>query len=100
MTILYGTPADPDGFDRYYRHIHVPLAQQMTGLTGWTLTWLRPEDEAASGIHLIADLYTATADDMAAMLASPAGVAARDDLDNFVTGSVQFLEGREEVLVR
>jgi hypothetical protein len=33
---------------------------------------------------------------MDAILASPEGVAAREDLANFVTGSVEFLSGEEE----
>jgi hypothetical protein len=33
---------------------------------------------------------------MDAILASPEGAAARDDLDNFVTGGVVFLTGEVE----
>jgi uncharacterized protein (TIGR02118 family) len=37
MTILYGTPTDPEAFRAYYMQAHVPLAQRMKGLTGWNL---------------------------------------------------------------
>lgn len=99
MTILYGTPTDPEHFDRYYRETHVPLASGMSELCDWRLHWLDAASEEASGIHLIADLYTDTASDMKRMLESEAGSAARADLDNFVTGTVTFLEGPEQVLL-
>lgn len=99
MTILYGTPTDPEHFDRYYRETHVPLASKMSELTAWRLHWLNAGSEAQSGLHLIADLYTETASDMKRMLASEAGTAAREDLANFVTGTVTFLEGPEQVLL-
>lgn len=90
MTILYGTPADPAAFDRYYREVHVPLAAAMQGLTSWTLSW--PDDED-SRYHLVAELVAPSRAAMDAALASPEGRAAREDLDNFVTGSVEFLGG-------
>lgn len=99
MTILYGTPTDPEAFDRYYRETHVPIATAMTELTAWRLHWLDADAEAASGIHLIADLVTERAEDMQTMLDSDAGKAASADLDNFVTGTVTFLQGPEQVLV-
>ena len=99
MTILYGTPADPEAFDRYYRDVHVPIATAMTELTAWRLHWLDADAEAASGLHLIADLVTETPEDMKRMLESEAGKASSADLDNFVTGTVTFLEGPEQVLV-
>ncbi|MHB8866959.1 MAG: EthD family reductase, partial [Pirellulaceae bacterium] len=37
LTVLYGHPADPEAFQRYYRDVHVPLARKMKGLQGWTI---------------------------------------------------------------
>lgn len=94
LSALYGRPTDPEAFDRYYRDVHLPIASRMRGLTGWNLTWCSTAED--SPYHLIADLY---AEDEAAMdriLASPEGRAARDDLDNFVTGGVVFVRGYEE----
>jgi len=97
LSVLYGVPKDPAEFDRYYRQIHIPVARRMRGLARWTITpILKPADGAVSPYHMIADLYTATRDQMDAVLASPEGVAARNDLDNFVTGGVTFLTGLEE----
>lgn len=45
---------------------------------------------------LIAELYAESAAAMDTILESEEGEAAKKDLGNFVTGSVQFLSGAEE----
>jgi uncharacterized protein (TIGR02118 family) len=94
MTILYAPPTDGDvaSFRRYYEDTHIPVARRMVGLTGWNLSWI---DTPESPFVLVAELYAESADAMNAILASPEGVAASADLENFVTGPVHFLTGDE-----
>jgi len=92
MTILYGVPTDREHFRRYYLDTHVPLARRMRGLTGWNLSWM--DDE--SDYILVAELYAQDKAAMDAILSSPEGAAAREDLENFVTGGVTFLTGTED----
>ena len=92
MTILYGTPTDPEHFRTYYLENHVPLARRMSGLTGWNLSWIDDSDDYI----LVAELYAPDRAALEAVLASDEGVAARDDLANFVTGGVTFLMGGED----
>ena len=96
VSVLYGTPADPGEFDRYYRDVHIPIAKEMVGLTGWTITWIGDQAGAPADVYLIADLYAADKAAMDAILGSPAGVAAAEDVANFATGGVTFLYGTEE----
>ncbi|WP_242525884.1 EthD family reductase [Phycicoccus sp. DTK01] len=97
MTILYGRPDDPAEFDRYYRDVHIPLAQGMRGLSRWTLTWTdRQSGELTPPVHLVVDLYAESKEAMDAVLASEAGRAASADVPNFATGGVTFVEGVEE----
>jgi uncharacterized protein (TIGR02118 family) len=91
MTILYGTPTDPAAFRAYYTDVHVPIAREMRGLTGWNLQWLDHPDWI-----LVAELYAEDQAAMDAILASPQGRAASADLENFVTGGVTFLTGEVE----
>lgn len=99
MTILYGVDDDPEAFRHYYYEKHIPLAARMEGLTGWNLSWIDPA--SSSRYQLVAELYAESAEALTAILASPAGLAASADLDNFVTGTVEFLTGDEEqVLLR
>ena len=96
LTILYGMPDDPDHFREYYLTRHIPLARRMRGLTGWNLSWI-DRDAADPGPYLlIAELYAESRQAMDAILASPAGVAAREDVARFATGSVEMLFGAEE----
>jgi len=97
LTILYGTPEDPEAFERYYREVHLPIASQMEGLTGWNLHWTSEQTgDVAPGIHLVVDLLAEDKASMDAILASEAGRAASADVPNFATGGVTFLSGDEE----
>jgi len=65
----------------------------------WWLRSLRPRRislaVSMSPVHLIAELYAADRETMMAILESPEGRAARDDLKNSVVGGVDFLYGDE-----
>lgn len=96
LSVLYGTPTDPQAFTDYYMSIHVPLAKKMKGLTGWNLTWIDTSDnEGFPGIFLIADLYAADRASLDAVLASDEGQAARADVPVFATGGAYFHFGDE-----
>lgn len=96
MVIVYGAPADPGAFRRYYEEHHVPLARAMEGLTGWDLLWLDRGADADGRYALVAELTAESREAMDRALASPAGRAAREDLERFVTGTVDFLRGDVE----
>jgi uncharacterized protein (TIGR02118 family) len=68
----------------------------MQGLTGWNLSWLDQDGDEPGRYLLVAELYAQDKAAMDAILDSPEGGAAREDLDNFVTGTVDFLAGEEE----
>jgi uncharacterized protein (TIGR02118 family) len=95
MTILYGVPEDPKGFRDYYEQQHIPIARRMKGLTGWNLCWVDRDSDDPGPWFLIAELYAESRTALDAILDSPEGRAARADLDNFVTGQVEFLTGEE-----
>lgn len=99
VTVLYGHPDDPTAFDEHYERVHIPLASQMRGLTGWTIT--RPEaghDGEPPAYHLIAELWADTRKDLLAIFDSPEGRAAAD-VAGFATGGATFLYGEQRVLI-
>ena len=89
---MYGQPADPAAFDRYYYSKHVPLAKTVPGLRNYEVTTgLVMTPTGASPWYLVATL---TFDSMAAVqaaLASPEGQATAADIGNFATGGVDLL---------
>src|SRR5690625_7332918 len=86
-TILYGHPDDPEAFDRYYREVHIPIARQMQGLTGWTITSLEPDVNGNPPEHyLIAELWGESRQALQAILASDAVHAAAPDLEELAPG--------------
>lgn len=99
LTILYGRPTDPDAFDDYYLSVHLPIARRMTGLADWKLTWMTEQSgDLAEPIHLVVELYAESREAMDAILASPEGQAAADDVANFATGGATFLQGTERTV--
>jgi len=100
LTVLYGDPAEPGEFDRYYREVHIPLARKMQGLLGWTIGKCRP---AAPGeqppYYVIVGLYAESRAALEAILDSPEGRATVADVPNFATGGATFFYDDEEVLV-
>ena len=100
LTVLYGHPADPAAFDRYYHEVHVPLARRMTGLAGWTIGKC---ESATAGepppYYMIVGLYAATRADLDAVLASPEGQATVADVPTFAPGGFTFMFDEEVVLI-
>ncbi|MHB0955408.1 MAG: EthD family reductase [Pirellulaceae bacterium] len=100
LTVLYGHPADPEAFQRYYRDVHVPLARKMKGLQGWTIGMCESTDPGeAPPYYMIVGLYAETRERMETILASPEGQAAIADVPNFATGGARFMYDTEEVLI-
>ena len=98
LTVLYGHPQDAEAFDRYYEQTHVPLAQKIPGVKGFTATKtasLSPQEE--SPYYLIAILYFESQQAMGAAFQSPEGQAAAADVQNFATGGVTMLAGGVQV---
>lgn len=100
LTVLYGHPTDPEGFQKYYHETHIPLARQMKGLRGWTIGICEP---VVSGVqppyYMVVSLFTDSRVEMEAVLASPEGQATVADVPNFATGGVTFLYDQEHVLI-
>ena len=70
ISIQYGTPTDPDGFDTHYRDVHVPLAIRLPGLRRLTVSHPR----ALGGgevAYLVAELWFDDAEAMRMALKSP-----------------------------
>jgi len=100
LTVLYGHPADPDAFDRYYHEVHIPLARTMQGWKGWTIGKC---ESAVPGqpppYYMIVGLYADSREEIAKILASPEGQAAVADVPKFATSGATFLIDDEQVLI-
>jgi uncharacterized protein (TIGR02118 family) len=88
VIVIYGPPADPAAFDRYYASTHAPLTKAMPKLLGFEITRGPVAAQNGPGAHLIARLRYESQADLEASLASPEGVAAVEDLGNFADGGV------------
>ncbi|QJY49707.1 EthD family reductase [Pseudonocardia broussonetiae] len=83
LTVLYDTPADVEAFDAHYLGTHVPLANAVPGIEEVEVTRFLPgPDGSAPRFHIMAELYFADADAMAAALATPEGKELGADVAN------------------
>jgi uncharacterized protein (TIGR02118 family) len=92
LLVLYGHPKDPAAFDKYYHEVHVPIARKMKGLKKWTIGKATgTPDGKPSPYYYIADLYADSRAAMEAILATPEGRAAVEDVPKFASGGVTFV---------
>ena len=88
LCVLYGHPHRPSDFDSYYESTHAPLARRIPGLLRYTYGKCDGEESAPAAYYSLAELDFASPAAMDAGLASVAGVAAGEDLENFASGGV------------
>jgi uncharacterized protein (TIGR02118 family) len=100
LLVLYGHPADPAAFDKYYEERHIPIAKKMKGLKKWTVgkVQVQPGEERPP-YYYIADLYMESREEFEKLLASPEGQAAVADVPNYATGGVTFLYTEIEEII-
>jgi uncharacterized protein (TIGR02118 family) len=92
LLVLYGHPKDPAAFDRYYDQIHIPLARRMRGFRKWTIgKVLGTPDGKPPDYYYIADLYADSRAQIEAILETPEGKAAVEDVPKYASGGVTFL---------
>lgn len=100
LLVLYGHPEDPEAFDEYYSKVHIPLAKRMQGLKKWTIGKVTgTPDGKPTDYYYIADLYADSREELEAILASPEGQAAVEDVPKFASGGVTFLYTEVEEVI-
>jgi uncharacterized protein (TIGR02118 family) len=93
VTVLYPQPDDPDAFDQYHDQVHAPIAAGMKGLVRWTVQRTEARDDAVPPYHMVVQLSAPTKEALQAVLDSPEGIAAAQDVPNFASGGAVFLFG-------
>jgi uncharacterized protein (TIGR02118 family) len=83
LIAIYKKPEDVEAFDKHYHEIHAPLAAKMPGLLKLEVNKIYGSPAGESNLHLIAEMYFETKEDMMNALSSPEGKAAGKDLMGF-----------------
>ena len=97
VTVLYGHPASPEEFEKYYGSIHLPLAAKMKGVARIELTkFVAGPDGGKPAFYRMAELYFTTQAQMEQSLGSVEGQATVADLPKFATGGVTVVIGSVE----
>ncbi|MEU2718626.1 EthD family reductase [Streptomyces sp. NPDC007205] len=98
LTCLFGHPDDPAAFQEHYRNVHIPLGKQLPGIKRWIVGLCETQDGKPPPFYMIAELCTATREDMEQLLASPQGQTVAADVANFATGGATIILYQEEVI--
>lgn len=94
VTLLYGHPADPDSFEKYYEETHIPIAARMEGVSRMEFTrFLTGPSGEKPPYYRMAEIYFDGQAELKTAFASTAGQAATNDLPNFATGGVEMIIG-------
>ena len=94
VTVLYGHPASPDEFEKYYASTHLPLAAKMKGVARIELTkFVAGPDRGKPAFYRMAELYFTTQAQMEQSLGSTEGQATVADLPKFATGGFTVVIG-------
>lgn len=89
LTVLYGQPADPVAFEKYYAEVHLPLADQVLGYQRVELSKGLPgPDGSQPAFYRTAEFWFESAAALQACFETPEAKATADDLKNFATGGV------------
>ena len=88
-TVLYGTPKNPQEFDKYYFETHTPLVIAAKGAARIEIAKCSPlPDGSAPPFYLIFEIWFDSQGQMDEVLGSSAWKAVREDVKNFASGGV------------
>jgi uncharacterized protein (TIGR02118 family) len=80
LTVVYGSPEDPAGFDQHYAEVHSPIVERWPGVQRFEVAQvLGGPGGSTSPYHLIAEIYFADEDALNTTLGSEAGREAGKD---------------------
>ncbi|HEY1518578.1 MAG TPA: EthD family reductase [Solirubrobacteraceae bacterium] len=92
LVVAYGTPEDPDAFDRYYADTHIPLVNKIPNLRRFESgKVVGTPDGSAPPYYYLAELSFEDADELQASLGSPEGQTTAADVANFATGGATVM---------
>lgn len=97
VTILYEHPTDPDAFEKHFREVHLPLAQQMPGVSRIECTKFSTSGHRGKpDYYRMSELFFSSEKAMEETMGTPEGQATIDDLQNLTTTGVNILLGTVE----
>ena len=91
LIALYSNPEDPAAFDAHYRDVHAPIVGRYPNMLGMRLTRADGVGGRPAAFYLVAEMSFASRAELAAALASEAGIESGRDLRNFAQAGVTLL---------
>jgi uncharacterized protein (TIGR02118 family) len=87
VSVLYGTPKDPDAFEKYYAETHIPLVRKVKGIRRAEYSKGLPQpDGKPPTYYRIAEMWFSSVKQMQTVTATDDWKKVIDDVPNFATG--------------
>jgi len=83
LVALYGTPDDPEAFDKAYVETHIPLIKKVPGLQRVEANKITQVVMGKKAPYMVGTLTFADMDALQAAMNSPEMAAAGENLDSF-----------------
>ena len=97
LVVAYGSPDDPDAFDRHYADTHIPLVHKIPNLRRFESgKVVGTPDGSPPPYYYLAELSFEDADALQESLGSPEGQAAAADVGNFASGGATVMIAQAE----
>jgi uncharacterized protein (TIGR02118 family) len=84
VIVIYDQPKDIEGFDQYYREVHIPLVQHVPNLKGAEVNRVLQALNSNDQPYLIAELVFDNPQELTQALASPEGQTLQNDIANLM----------------
>lgn len=84
LVVVYETPKDQEGFEKYYFDTHVPLCDNMPGLKNTSFHKVKKSFNTDLNLYMLVELEFDTVADVNAALGSEAGGAVNADVKNLM----------------
>ena len=97
VTVLYEHPVDTEAFEKYFKEHHLPLAEQMPGVSRIEKTKFDSSaDGGAPQFYRMSELFFLTREVMQETMSCPEGQAVINDLHNLTSTGVKVILGTVE----
>jgi uncharacterized protein (TIGR02118 family) len=91
VTVLYGKPADPEAFEKYYAETHMPIVHRAGLKRTEASKVVGTTDGSEPQFYRTFDIWMDDMEQLQLAMATPEVTAMREDLKKFATGGVSIL---------
>ena len=95
MHVIYEQPKNPEGFEKHYFEVHIPLVQKIPNLKNLSYQKVLQAQNTEKNLYLMAELEFESLDVFQESMSSKEGKETQKDVDNLL----EFLHKRPVIII-